>query len=148
MVRKSQLFILIFSTIGLSLLSTSVWASPATLKCNSNRDQVWVYDSLNSFNVDAKLKCGQGVEIIERLQNYVKIRAQNGVEGYVPDAAVSGLPVFQPYRNSTRDVGLAAKQAKAVEVAKATAHAAALVPADVNYSSVSPVRASSASNSA
>ncbi len=67
MVRKSQLFILVFSTIGFSLLSTSVWASPATLKCNSNHDQVWVYDSLNSFNVDAKLKCGQGVEIIERL---------------------------------------------------------------------------------
>ena len=91
MVRKSQLFILIFSTLGLSFLSTSAWASPATLKCNSNRDQVWVYDSLNSFNVDAKLKCGQGVEIIERLPNYVKIRAQNGVEGYVPDAAVAGL---------------------------------------------------------
>ena len=148
MVRKSQLFILIFSTIGLSLLSTSVWASPATLKCNSNRDQVWVYDSLNSFNVDAKLKCGQGVEIIERVQNYVKIRAQNGVEGYVPDAAVAGLPTFQPYRDSAHDVGLAAKQVQAVEVAKAAAHAASLAPADVNYSNVSPASASGYSNSA
>ncbi|HXP69760.1 MAG TPA: hypothetical protein VOA88_10795 [Candidatus Dormibacteraeota bacterium] len=148
MVRKSQLFILIFSTIGLSLLSTSVWASPATLKCNSNRDQVWVYDSLNSFNVDAKLKCGQGVEIIERVQNYVKIRAQNGVEGYVPDAAVAGLPTFQPYRDSAHDVGLAAKQVQAVEVAKAAAHAASLAPADVNYSNVSPASASGSSNSA
>ena len=134
MVRKSQFFILILSTIGFSLLSTSAWANPATLKCNSNRDQVWVYDSLNSFNVDAKLKCGQGVEIIERLPNYVKIRAQNGVEGYVPDAAVAGLPVFQPYRDSAHDVGLAAKQVEAVEVAKAVAHAASLAPADVNYS--------------
>ena len=148
MVRKSQLFILIFSTIGLSLLSTSAWASPATLKCNSNRDQVWVYDSLNSFNVDAKLKCGQGVEIIERVQNYVKIRAQNGVEGYVPDAAVAGLPTFQPYRDSAHDVGLAAKQVQAVEVAKAAAHAASLAPADVNYSNVSPASASGYSNSA
>ena len=147
MVRKSQLFILIFSTSGLSLLSTSAWASPATLKCNSNRDQVWVYDSLNSFNVDAKLKCGQGVEIIERLPNYVKIRAQNGVEGYVPDAAVAGLPAFQPYRDSAHDVGLAAKQAQAVEVAKAAAHAASLAPADVNYSKVSPASASGSSNS-
>jgi hypothetical protein len=148
MVRKSQLFILIFSTIGLSLLSTSAWAIPATLKCNSNRDQVWVYDSLNSFNVDAKLKCGQGVEIIERVQNYVKIRAQNGVEGYVPDAAVAGLPTFQPYRDSAHDVGLAAKQVQAVEVAKAAAHAASLAPADVNYSNVSPASASGYSNSA
>jgi hypothetical protein len=147
MVRKSQLFILIFSTLGLSLLSTSAWASPATLKCNSNRDQVWVYDSLNSFNVDAKLKCGQGVEIIERLPNYVKIRAQNGVEGYVPDAAVAGLPSFQPYRDSAHDVGLAAKQLQAVEVAKAAAHAASLAPADVNYSKVSSASASGSSNS-
>jgi hypothetical protein len=146
MVRRTQLFILIFSTIGLSLLSTSAWASPATLKCNSNRDQVWVYDSLNSFNVDAKLKCGQGVEIIERLPNYVKIRAQNGVEGYVPDAAVAGLPAFQPYRDSAHDVGLAAKQVQAVEVAKAAAHAASLAPADVNYSRVSPASASGSSN--
>ena len=147
MVRKSQLFILIFSTIGFSLLSTSAWASPATLKCNSNHDQVWVYDSLNSFNVDAKLKCGQGVEIIERLPNYVKIRAQNGVEGYVPDAAVAGLPTFQPYRDSAHDVGLAAKQLQAVEVAKAAAHAASLAPADVDYSKVSPASASGSSNS-
>jgi hypothetical protein len=147
MVRKSQLFILIFSTLGLSLLSTSTWASPATLKCNSNRDQVWVYDSLNSFNVDAKLKCGQGVEIIERLPNYVKIRAQNGVEGYVPDAAVAGLPTFQPYRDSAHDLGLAAKQLQAVEVAKAAAHASSLAPADVNYSKVSSASASGSSNS-
>jgi hypothetical protein len=147
MVRKSQLFILIFSTIGLSLLSTSAWASPATLKCNSNRDQVWVYDSLNSFNVDAKLKCGQGVEIIERLPNYVKIRAQNGVEGYVPDAAVAGLPAFQPYRDSAHDVGLAAKQVQTVEVARAAAHSASLAPPDVNYSKVSPASASGSSNS-
>ena len=147
MVRRTQLFILLFSTVGLSLLSTSAWASPATLKCNSSHDQVWVYDSLNSFNVDAKLKCGQGVEIIERLPNYVKIRAQNGVEGYVPDAAVVGLPAFQPYRDSAHDVGLAAKQVQAAEVAKAAANAAYLAPADVNYSKVSPASASGSSNS-
>src|SRR5215469_18360419 len=121
MVRRTHLFILLFSTIGLSFFASFARANPATLKCNSNHDQVWVYDSLNSFNVDAKLKCGQDVEIIERLPNYVKIRAQNGVEGYVPDAAVSGLPAFQPYRDSTHDVGLAARQLQAVEVAKAAA---------------------------
>ena len=147
MVRKTRLFILIFSTIGFSLLASSARANPATLKCNSNHDQVWVYDSLNSFNVDAKLKCGQGVEIIERVQNYVKIRAQNGVEGYVPDAAVAGLPAFQPYRDSAHDVGMAAKQVQAVEVAKAAAHAASLAPPDVDYPRVQPASASGSSNS-
>ena len=148
MVRKTQFFILILSTIGFSLLADPAWANPATLKCDSNRDQVWVYDSLNSFNVDAKLKCGQGVEIIERVPNYVKIRAQNGVEGYVPDAAVTGLPSFQPYRDSAHDVGLAARQVEAVEVAKAAAHAASLAPPDVNYSKISPASASGTSPSA
>ena len=147
MVRRTHLFILLFSTIGLSFFASSAQANPATLKCNSNHDQVWVYDSLNSFNVDAKLKCGQDVEIIERLPNYVKIRTQNGVEGYVPDAAVSGLPAFQPYRDSAHDVGLAAKQLQAIEVAKAAAQAASLAPADVNYSKVSPASASGSSNS-
>ena len=148
MVGKTQLFILVFSTIGLSFFANPAWANPATLKCNANRDQVWVYDSLNSFNVDAKLKCGQGVEIIERVPDYVKIRAQNGVVGYVPDAAVSGLPAYQPYRDSAHDVGLVAKQVQAVEVAKATAHAASLAPSNVNYSNVSPASASGASNAA
>jgi hypothetical protein len=147
MVRKTHLFILILTTIGFSFFARPAAASPATLKCNSNRDQVWVYDSLNSFNVDAKLKCGQGVEIIERVQNYVKIRAQNGVEGYVPDAAVSGLPGFQPYRDPAHDVGLASKQVQAVEVAKATAHAASLAPPDMNYPHVATSSASKASDS-
>ena len=148
MVRRTQLFILLFSTMGLSFFTSSTGASPATLKCNSNHDQVWVYDSLNSFNVDAKLKCGQGVDIIERIPNYVKIRAQNGVEGYVPDAAVAGLPTFQPYRDSAHDVGLAAKQVQATEVAKAAAHAASLAPADVNYPKVQPASAPGSSKSA
>jgi hypothetical protein len=65
----------------------------------------------------------------------------------VPNSAVSGLPVFQPYRDSAHDVGLAAKQVQAVEVAKAAAHAASLAPADVNYSKVSPASAPGSSNS-
>jgi hypothetical protein len=148
MVRKAHLFLLVFVMVSISLLAESASARPATLKCNSNRDQIWVYDSLNSFNVDAKLKCGEGVEIIERVPNYVKIRAQNGVEGYVPDAAVSDLPVLQPYRDSAHDVGMAAKQAQAAEIAKAAAQAASLAPADVNYSNIPRASASSISDSA
>jgi hypothetical protein len=147
MVRIAHLFLLVLSVTSIPLFAEPVSARPATLKCNSNRDQIWVYDSLNSFNVDAKLKCGEGVEIIERVPNYVKIRAQNGVEGYVPDAAVSDLPALQPYRDSAHDVGMAAKQVQAVEIAKASAHAASLAPADVNYSSISGASASSTSDS-
>ena len=148
MVRKAHLFLLIFGMVSISFLAEPASARPTTLKCNSNRDQIWVYDSLNSFNVDAKLKCGEGVEIIERVPNYVKIRAQNGVEGYVPDTAVSDVPALQPYRDSAHDVGLAAKQAQAAEIAKASAQAVALAPPDVNYSNIPRPPASSSSDSA
>ena len=142
MVCKWHLLPAIFTATGALLVAASASASPATLKCNPNQDQIWVYDSLSNFNVDVKLKCGQGVEIIERVQGYVKIRAQNGVIGYVPDTAISDLPPFQPYRDPAHDVGLAARQAQATQTAKAAANAAVLAPADVNYSRAIPASGS------
>jgi hypothetical protein len=112
-------------------------ATTATLKCNSQRDQIWVYDSLSTFNVDARLKCGEGVEVIERVKDYVKIRTHNGVEGYVPDVAFADLPAVPLIREPAHDVGSVAKQIQAKEVAKATANAAAVAPADLNYSRIS-----------
>jgi Bacterial SH3 domain len=62
------------------------------LKCAVNQERVWVYESLNSFDVEARLKCGEPVEILSRVKGFVKIRTTNGVEGYVPDTAFSDLP--------------------------------------------------------
>jgi hypothetical protein len=113
-------------------------AATATLRCNSQHDQIWVYDSLSTFNVDARLKCGEGVEVIERVKDYVKIRTHNGVEGYVPDVAFADLPPVQLYQEPVGDVGSVAKQIQAKEVAKAAANGAAIAPADLNYSGISP----------
>jgi hypothetical protein len=121
----ARFFFLIASVAGVSLLTASASANPAALKCNSQRDQIWVYDSLNSFGVEAKLKCGDNVEIIERVTNYVKIRAQNGVEGYIPETSVADLPPLQVRQDPASNVGLVAKQAQAQEIANATAKAAA-----------------------
>ena len=121
----ARFFFLIASVAGVSLLTASTSANPAALKCNSQRDQIWVYDSLSSFGVEAKLKCGDNVEIIERVTNYVKIRAQNGVEGYIPDTSVADLPPLAVRQDPALDVGLVAKQAQAQEIANATAKAAA-----------------------
>jgi hypothetical protein len=119
-------FLLLISMVsGVSLLTGSASANPAALKCNSQRDQIWVYDSLNSFSVEAKLKCGDNVEIIERVKDYVKIRAQNGVEGYIPETSVADLPPLEVRQDPALDVGLVAKQAQAQEIASATAKAAA-----------------------
>jgi hypothetical protein len=116
--------LLIAGVSGVSLLTGSASANPAALKCNSQRDQIWVYDSLNSFGVEAKLKCGDNVEIIERVRDYVRIRAQNGVEGYIPETSVADLPPLEVRQDPAFDVGLVAKQAQAQEIANATAKAA------------------------
>ena len=119
---------------GVSLLTGSASATPAALKCNSHRDQIWVYDSLNSFGVEAKLDCGGNVQIIERAKDYVKIRTPDGVEGYVPETSVADLPPLEVRQDPALDVGLVAKQAEAKEIANATAKAAAdaasIIPPD------------------
>jgi hypothetical protein len=93
-----------------------------------------VSDAKGSFGVEAKLKCGDNVEIIERVRDYVKIRAQNGVESYVPETSVVDLPPLEVRQDPALDVGLVAKQAQAKEIANATARAAAdaasIVPPD------------------
>ena len=84
----------------LFLLAGAVIASPAfagdsaTMKCNATQDRIWVYDSLNSFDVSAKLKCGETVEITGRVKGYVKILAANGTQGYVPDTTFPDLPPY------------------------------------------------------
>jgi hypothetical protein len=125
MYLTARFLLLIVGVSGVTLLTGSASANPAALKCNSHRDQIWVYDSLNSFGVEAKLDCGGNVEVIERVKDYVKIRAQNGVQGYIPETSVADLPPLEVRQDPTRDVGLVAKQAQAQEIANATAKAAA-----------------------
>ncbi|HYL99188.1 MAG TPA: hypothetical protein VEZ90_09555 [Blastocatellia bacterium] len=115
--RDTLRFLVLFvGWMVISLSATTVSANTSTLKCNSNKDQVWVYDSLTNFDIEAKLSCGETVEIIERLRDYVRIRTRNGIEGYVPDSQISDPPVFN---DPTPDVGSVAKQVQAREIAKA-----------------------------
>jgi hypothetical protein len=84
-----------FIALIVSLLAGSSSANTATVRCVAQQDQVSVLDSLRTRSVEAKLKCGEEVEIIGHMQNYVKIRAQNGVEGYVPENLFTGLPAAE-----------------------------------------------------
>jgi hypothetical protein len=83
-----------------SLLARSAWGNTATVRCDSQRDQVSVYSSLADLNVAAKLQCGAAVEIIGRGKKYVKIRAQDGVEGYVAETALADLPALEAASSS------------------------------------------------
>jgi hypothetical protein len=64
------------------------------VKCAVNQDRVWVYESLNSFDVEARLKCGESVDIISRVRGFVKVRTASGVEGYIADSAFPDLPAL------------------------------------------------------
>jgi hypothetical protein len=67
-------------------------AETSPILCGANEDRVWVYESLDSFDVSMKLKCGEPVEIIGRAKGYVKIRTSTGKEGYVPEKALPKPP--------------------------------------------------------
>lgn len=85
--------------IAVALASSALPAFASDIgavKCGPNQDRVWVYESLNSFDVETRLKCGETVEILSRVRGYVKIRTASGVEGYVPDVAFPDLPALPP----------------------------------------------------
>lgn len=90
-----RLFSILIGVIMASLLAGDASANTATVRCVAQQDQISVYDSLRTRGVEAKLKCGEEVEIIGRVKDYVKIRAQNGVEGYVSENLFAGLPTFE-----------------------------------------------------
>lgn len=76
-------------------LAPCVFAGETTpVQCAANDDRVWVYDSLTSFTVELRLKCGVPVEIVSRVKGYVKIRTSDGKEGYIPDSALPNLPPY------------------------------------------------------
>jgi hypothetical protein len=102
------------------LISGSVSPAKAggntNVKCAPNEDRVWVYESLDDFNVAAKLKCGDPVEIVGRVKGYVKVQTANGTEGYVldsalPKSALPPAPEEKPNTVEAASVAFAARRA-------------------------------------
>jgi len=87
-------------------LCPALLAAPApapgvtTVTCPTNEDRVWVYDSLTSFDVEAKLHCGDTVQIVSRVKGYVKVRIASGVVGYMPDSVFPDLPPLTEDQNT------------------------------------------------
>jgi hypothetical protein len=78
------------------------------LKCGVNQDRVWMYDSLASMDVNARLKCNENIEIVSRVKGYVKVRSASGAEGYVPDSALPDLPPLPDLNDKLAAAGVAA----------------------------------------
>ena len=79
---------ILLSLAAFGLLASSAHATDlAHVKCGVNQDRVWVYDSLATFNVEEQLHCGAPVEVVSRVNGYVKVRTGSGEEGFIPDSA-------------------------------------------------------------
>ena len=135
----------IFAT-GLAMGLALAWALPASasdvgaVKCAVNQDRVWVYESLNSFDVETRLKCGETVEILSRVKGFVKIRTASGTEGYVPDAAFPDLPALPPDDTDKpiARVAVAARPVASAVVHPAVASASSALPAVAPPAAVPP----------
>ena len=88
------------------------------MQCSLNDDRVWVYDSLTSFNITAKLKCGDSVEILGHEKGYIKVRLASGKEGYVPKAVLPQVAIADD-QGKTNDVTSLAQQARQAESSRA-----------------------------
>jgi hypothetical protein len=119
-----------FLLAGLWLAPCASAAETSPVQCAANDDRVWVYDSLATFSVELRLKCGEPVEVLGRVKGYVKVRTSGGKEGYVPDAALPNLPAFVDPQAIPAD-GLASlvRSRKAAASQPAVASAPAAAPA-------------------
>ena len=120
------------------LIAAAIWFVPAArasqtlpVQCAANDDRVWVYDSLTSFTVVLRLKCGAEVEILDRAKGYVKIRTADGKEGYVPEAAFPSLPPYVDPNGTPKEDLAAVVRARRLAVSSASAAHVAAAPAAV-----------------
>lgn len=97
--------IALVSTVLLPLSCLSAADENVAVKCSTNQDSVWVYDSLTTFNVEAKVKCGENVTLVALTDGYVRVRTATGMEGYVPQENVPNAGIVAissaPERNAT-----------------------------------------------
>jgi hypothetical protein len=103
--------------LGICVAIPAQAAETSPLKCGVNEDRIWVYDSLNSFDVAMKLKCGEPVEIISREKGYVKIRIAGGREGYVEAKALPKAPGAEEPNQSSSEAQASQKQRQLVAAA-------------------------------
>jgi len=148
--RTAAVLVLGFSFAG--ILTTAARADQFALKCNAQKDAVWVYDSVSTLNVQAKLACGTAVDVIDRANGYARIRAAGGVEGFVTENDFASLPSFQQRRDTivtaAPDVATAAKAAQAREMAQYEASKNTLAGPAPSASAANIVATKSASSSA
>ena len=87
--RLVQLFAVVI------LAAAAAPARAATIgyaKCESYDSYVMFYHSLEQFDVEGKIKCGESFEILSRWNEYLSIRTSEGKQGWVEETSVTLVP--------------------------------------------------------
>ncbi len=139
-IRTRVLPVVPFLLAGFWLAPCASAGETSPVQCAANDDRVWVYDSLTTFSVELRLKCGEPVEVLGRVKGYVKVRTPGGKEGYVPDAALPNLPAFVDPQAIPVDglASLVRSRKTAAQPAVASAPAAAPASSAMNASVTKP----------
>lgn len=120
------------------VLPSAARADSTGVKCAPNEERVWVYDSVTTLNVAAKLKCGENVEVIGQESSYVKIRTANGTEGYIPAGNLPKVPANLPSTASAPAQAEAPSLASLARAAAAARRASSAAAAPVNTATSAP----------
>ena len=61
------------------------------IECGHQEGYAYLYSSLTTMDISMTLKCGQRVTILDRSDNFVRVRTDTGDEGFVPLSNVAFL---------------------------------------------------------
>lgn len=82
---------LIYGLLVFAFLSPSVTKAQGSgqILCAKTDDSIFLYSSVTTMEVRANLKCGEEIQILNRYDNFLYVRTEKGVVGYVPLESVS-----------------------------------------------------------
>jgi hypothetical protein len=79
-------------------------AETGYIRCQAGEGYVYLYQTVDNFQVLANLRCGQRVEIVDPQDNArVRVRTADGKEGYIPQSGLTASAIQQdaPAASST-----------------------------------------------
>lgn len=106
-------------------------ADTGYIRCQAGEGYVYLYETVDNFQVLANLRCGQRVEIVDPQNNArVRVRTADGKEGYIPQSGLTASAI-----DSQQDAPAASPTVASPEGASAPAAAASVrIPLFGGYS--------------
>lgn len=141
--QRTWLFVLLMAVMW----PFGAYADGMAVKCAPNEERAWLYDSVSTLNVAAKLKCGETVQVIGTESGYVKVRTTDGTEGFLPASNLPKIPVGtqavapaqQPAQESLATLARAAVAARRANTESTTTNVANATSSSASAAAAQPV---------